>query len=148
MSRKKIILIIPQIMGAIYLWPFCTSCAPWMGFCAPCLQLWGVGLGSPWQGMGQCLWELQQEWSVFLSPTMAWRNIWPLGRAAGTGDGWTPCFCGAGGGQFSWERALIGMPGPLGEDTWPLKKRCSSLGMAVRGMHRLWESTAYPLIWL
>lgn len=148
MSRKKIILIIPQIMGAIYLWPFCTSCAPWMGFLCPLPPALGCWAWLPMAGDGTVFVGTAEEWSVFLSPTMAWRNIWPLGRAAGTGDGWTPCFCGAGGGQFSWERALIGMPGPLGEDTWPLKKRCSSLGMAVRGMHRLWESTAYPLIWL
>lgn len=38
------------------------------------------------------------------------------------------------------------MPDPLGENTWPLKKRYPSLGMAVKKMHRLSENTDYPFI--
>lgn len=52
MSRKKIILITPQIMGAIYLWPFCTSCAPWMGFLYPLPPALGCWAWLPMAGDG------------------------------------------------------------------------------------------------
>lgn len=55
---------------------------------------------------------------------------------------------GEGGGEYCWEKVLIGMPDPLGENTWPLKKRYPSLGMAVKKMHRLSENTDYPFIQL
>lgn len=141
MSRE-IILNIPQIIGAIY--PRHTSCAPCMGFLWPLPPALGCWAWLPMAGDGAALVGTPKEWSIFLPPTMAWRNIWPLEKAAGTGGGWTACFCR--GDEFSGEMVLIGIPVPLGEDTWPLKKRCPSLGMAVREIDSLWESTAFPLL--
>lgn len=82
MSREAI-LTTPQIMAAIYLWLFCTSCAPWMGFLCP----WPPALGSwawlPMAGDGAALVGTPKEWSVFLLPAMAWGNIWPFRRVDG-----------------------------------------------------------------
>lgn len=77
MSRE-IILNIPQIIGGIY--PRHTSCAPWMRFLWPLppalgcwAWLWGVGLGSPWQGMGQHLWVHPRSGASSCPP------LWPGG---------------------------------------------------------------------
>lgn len=86
MSRETI-LTTPQIMDAIYFWPFCTSCAPWMGFLCPLPPALGCQAWLPMAGVGAALVGTSKEQSVFLPPTMVWRNIWHLGRATGTGGG-------------------------------------------------------------
>lgn len=51
MSRETI-LTTPQIISAICPWPFCTSCAPWMGFLCPqppALGCW-AWLPMAWDG--------------------------------------------------------------------------------------------------
>lgn len=149
MSRE---IMTPQIIGGIYPLPFCQPPAPWMGvLCPPASSPGVLGLAAHGRRWGSTFGAHPKTGVSFCRrvppPPWPWGNIWPLGRATGTEGRGTPC-------SWWWWGAVLGkkhrqgIPGPLGEDTGPLKGGCPSLGVATGEMRSLWEGAAYPLGWL
>lgn len=74
-----------------------------------------------------------KEWSVFSLTTMV-----ALGEYLALGERenhwhwqWGGTLLFGWGMVCSWEKALKGVPGSLGKDTWHWKERCPSLGVAM-----------------
>lgn len=111
MSRETI-LTTPQISSAICPWPFCTSCAPWMGFLCPQPPALGCWAWLPMAGVGAVLEGTPKEWSVwgYTQGVSSCPSLWPGGISGLWGGqlvlgvGGHPALQGVGGMNFPGKR--------------------------------------------